>query len=107
MNDISKLGLKYSDLDKIKLIFKQHLEIDMVIIYGSRAKGNYSTYSDIDITLIGAIINLTSQNKIENELDDLLLPYKFDVSNFHKIENLDLIEHIKRVGKVIYTKSSP
>jgi type I restriction enzyme S subunit len=107
MNDISKLGLKYSDLDKIKLIFKQHLEIDMVIIYGSRAKGNYSTYSDIDITLIGAVINLTSQNKIENELDDLLLPYKFDVSNFHKIENLDLIEHIKRVGKVIYTKSSP
>jgi type I restriction enzyme S subunit len=79
----------------------------MVIIYGSRAKGNYSTYSDIDITLIGAVINLTSQNKIENELDDLLLPYKFDVSNFHKIENLDLIEHIKRVGKVIYTKSSP
>ena len=105
MKDILELGLKSSDLEKIQKIFEQHLEIEMVIIYGSRAKGNYKAYSDIDITLIGNKINLTSQNKIENELDDLLLPYKFDVSNFNKIGNSDLIENIKRVGKVIYSRS--
>jgi len=105
MNNISATGLKSSDLEKIQLIFKEHLEIDKVIIYGSRAKGNYNPYSDIDITLVGSI-DLTSQNKIENELDDLLLPYKFDVSIFNKIENPDLIEHIKRAGRIIYTKAS-
>jgi len=105
MNNISATGLKSSDLEKIQLIFKEHLEIDKVIIYGSRAKGNYNPYSDIDITLVGSI-DLTSQNKIENELDDLLLPYKFDVSIFNKIENADLIEHIKRAGRIIYTKAS-
>ena len=105
MNDNSDLGLKPSDLERIKLIFKHHLEIDKVIIYGSRAKGNYKDYSDIDITLLGDVIDLTNQHKIESELDDLLLPYKFDVSTFNKIRNVELIEHIKRVGKVIYTKS--
>lgn len=105
MNNISATGLKSSDLEKIQLIFKEHLEIDKVIIYRSRAKGNYNPYSDIDITLVGSI-DLTSQNKIENELDDLLLPYKFDVSILNKIENPDLIEHIKRAGRIIYTKAS-
>ena len=105
MNDTSDLGLKSSDLEKIKLIFKQHLEIDKVVIYGSRAKGNYKEYSDVDISLLGDMIDLTSQHKIESELDDLLLPYKFDVSTFNKIRNVELIEHINRVGKVIYTKS--
>ena len=38
-------------------------------------------------------------NKIENEIEDLMLPYKLDLSLFHQIENPDLIEHIKRVGK--------
>lgn len=98
----TNFGLKQNEIEKIHVIFKNHVEINQVIVYGSRAKGNYKPYSDIDITLIGNI-DLTNQNKIEIELDDLLLPYKFDVSIFHKIENKDLIEHINRVGKIIYS----
>jgi hypothetical protein len=44
--------------------------------------------------------------KIENEIDDLLLPYKIDLSIFHKIENHQLLEHIKRIGKVFYEKEN-
>lgn len=103
----SELGLKSTEIEKIQMVFKNHSEIEKVILYGSRAKGNYKPYSDIDITLIGTI-NLTLQNKIEVELDDLLLPYKFDVSIFYKIENRELIEHINRVGKTIYlSRNSP
>jgi len=42
--------------------------------------------------------------KIENEIDDLLLPYKIDLSIYHKIENNQLVDHINRVGKVFYEK---
>lgn len=98
----TELGLKLEDIEKVKLIFKNYVEIDKAIIYGSRAKGNYKPYSDIDISLFGNI-SLTIQNKIELELDDLLLPYKFDISIFHKIQNKDLTEHISRVGKIIYS----
>ncbi len=42
--------------------------------------------------------------KIENELDDLLLPYKIDLSIYNQIENTDLIAHIQRAGIVFYEK---
>jgi type I restriction enzyme S subunit len=73
-------------------------------LYGSRAKGNYRPNSDIDLTLKCKNVDLSTLFKIETDLDDLLLPYKIDLSIFHKIENQDLIEHINRVGVVFYEK---
>jgi len=73
-------------------------------LYGSRAKGNFKNGSDIDLTLKGDNISLTVLNSIVNQIDDLLLPYSFDLSIFNKITNPDLIEHISRVGLVFYVK---
>jgi predicted nucleotidyltransferase len=97
-------GLSIEDIDKIKNLFKQFEFIDKVILYGSRAKGNYRPSSDIDITLFGKNLTLSELQLIENEIDDLLLPYKFDVSIYNQISNIELIEHIDRVGKVLYVK---
>ncbi len=97
-------GLSIEDIDKIKNLFKQFEFIDKVILYGSRAKGNYRPSSDIDITLFGENLTLSELQLIENEIDDLLLPYKFDVSIYNQISNIELIEHIDRVGKVLYVK---
>mgnify|MGYP002778225585 CR=1 FL=1 len=99
-------GLSESQFNQIIKVFAKHKEIDEVILYGSRAKGTDKPYSDIDITIKGDNINFSLQQKIEIELDDLLLPYKFDVSLFNTIDNADLLEHIKRVGKTIYRKSN-
>lgn len=74
------------------------------ILYGSRAKGNYKNGSDIDLTLKGRGLNLSVINKISLELDDLLLPYLFDISIFQQISNEDMIDHINRVGIVFYDK---
>lgn len=106
MNEIEKFGLKQKDLIQIATVFNRFQDLDRVIIYGSRAKGTYKPYSDIDITLLGGKLNLTLQQRIENELDDLLLPYKFDVSIMNDISNADLIDHINRVGKIFYERSS-
>ena len=46
--------------------------------------------------------NLKLLHKIELEIDDLMLPYTFDISISHDISNPDLIEHIDRVGVVFY-----
>ncbi len=98
-------GLKDSHIKKIKSIFANFHEIDIAILYGSRAKGNYHNGSDIDLTLKGDNINFNTLLKIEKQLDDLLLPYKIDLSIFHNIENKDLIDHINRVGVKFYTKN--
>ncbi len=95
-------GLKEKHINSINGVFKKHTEIEEAILYGSRAKGNYRNGSDIDLTLKGEALTLSQLFKIEIQLDDLLLPYKIDLSIYHKIENPNLIEHIKRVGIVFY-----
>jgi predicted nucleotidyltransferase len=97
-------GLKEEIINGIKQVFSHYKQVDEVIIYGSRAKGDFKRGSDIDLTLKGENINLSILNKIDIELDDLLLPYTFDLSIFSHIDNPDLVDHIHRVGKIFYSK---
>lgn len=94
-------GLKDKQAANIKSVFAKFPHIDEVILYGSRAKGTYRNGSDIDLTIKGTL-SLTELSRVEIELDDLLLPYKIDLSLHSKIDNLDLLEHIERVGKLFY-----
>jgi predicted nucleotidyltransferase len=97
-------GLLDTDIKRIREVFDLYPEVQRVVLYGSRAKGSYKPASDIDLTLIGTELNLTIQQKIERQLDDLMLPYKFDISLYTHISNHDLLEHIARVGKPFFTK---
>ncbi len=99
-----KFGLKQAVIEKINRIFSAYPEIEQVILYGSRAKGNYLNGSDIDLTIKGAAVTLSQLLKMETDLDDLLLPYKIDLSLLHKIEDADLLDHIRRIGIVFYGK---
>jgi len=97
-------GLKKETVKKISAIFAKYKEVKEATIYGSRAKGNYKPGSDVDLTLKGKQLNLKLLNKISLDLDDLLLPYTFDLSIYHHITAPDLIEHIERVGKIFYQR---
>jgi len=97
-----KFGLKQDHINLINEIFAQYPFVEQVIIYGSRAKGNYRKGSDIDLTLIESRLSFSELMEIENKLDDLLLPYKIDLSQKRKISNPDLVDHINRVGQIFY-----
>ena len=97
-------GLKEHHIREINVVFSKYNNIDKVVIYGSRAKGTFTPGSDIDLTLIGNKLDLSTISKIETELDDLLLPYKIDLSIFHTIENSALLDHIRREGRKFYEK---
>ncbi len=99
-----KYGLSDDVLEKIILVFGKYQQIDEAILYGSRAKNTQKKGSDIDIALKGLDINLEIINKVTNDLEALPTPYTFDLAIFHKIDNQDLLEHIERVGKVLYKK---
>ncbi len=98
-----KYGLEDEILNKIGKIFQSTPEIDEVVLFGSRAMGNFKNGSDIDLTLKGKL-NLEIMNCIRIQLDELLLPYTFDLCSWSQIQNTDLIEHIRRHGVVIYAK---
>ena len=95
-------GLTNTDLQKLTMLFARNRKIERVILYGSRAKGIYKPFSDIDITLIGEGLTRSDVNRLASDIDDLLLPYQFDISIFASLKNKELIEHIKRVGIGIY-----
>lgn len=99
-----KYGLKENVLQNIINVFEKHSKIKTVLLYGSRAKGNYKEGSDIDLALVGENINIKDLTSILLKLDELYVPYDFDLVIFEKIENKDLIDHINRVGIIIYDR---
>jgi predicted nucleotidyltransferase len=99
-----QFGLKTEDIAKINRVFSDYDAIESVFIYGSRAKGNFKNGSDIDLTLVEETMSFSDFLALEHQLDDLLLPYKIDLSQKRKIANSDLLAHIDRVGQLFYSK---
>ncbi len=98
-------GLKEPTIQKICGVFAKYPQIEKAVLYGSRAKGNYKNGSDIDLTLFGNALTVAILHKMMTEIDDLLLPYKIDLSLFHTLSDPDFIDHIQRVGVLFYEKS--
>jgi predicted nucleotidyltransferase len=98
-----RFGLSENVIASISGVLSKYPEIEEAVIYGSRAKGNYRPGSDIDVALKGNI-SLTLLNRISMEIDDLLLPYTFDLAIYSHIKNDDLLNHIARAGKTLYSK---
>lgn len=101
-------GLKDNVIKKIHNVLSKFPQVEKAVIYGSRAKGNYKNGSDIDLTLCGnADLTLKILYNIMEELDELLLPYSFDLSIFHDISDPEVLEHIQRAGITFYEKEPP
>lgn len=99
---MNTFGLKAGQIQLMNACFAHYPAIQQVIIYGSRAKGTHRNGSDIDLTIIVEAFSFSDLLALETALDDLLLPYKIDLSLKKDIDNPDLLEHIERVGQVFY-----
>ncbi len=100
-----EFGLSKSTVEAIQSVFEHYPQIDKVVLYGSRAKGNYKEGSDIDLSLIGRGIDRRVLNRIELDLDELMLPYTIDLCAYEGLQNAQFKEHIQRVGKLFFTRS--
>jgi len=95
------LPLEKKELNLLKEVFIKNKRVKQVILFGSRAKGTAKNNSDIDLAVSGLGDELDVEN-LAMELDDLPLPYKFDLKALSAICNPSLRKHIQRVGFVIY-----
>ena len=100
------IGLKSQQVENIRQVFLRYPHVDKVLIYGSRALGNYRKASDIDLAIKGENLNSNDEMKITFDLDDLMLPYKFDITMYNRVNNQELRYHIDQFGKVIYKKQA-
>ncbi|HWR00490.1 MAG TPA: nucleotidyltransferase domain-containing protein [Chlorobaculum sp.] len=98
-------GLSVDELELILQVLRRNSRIQKAILFGSRAKGSAQPYSDIDIAIEGLDDELEVA-RIEMFLDELPLPYRFDVKGLDTISYQPLRAHIDRAGITIYHKSA-
>jgi predicted nucleotidyltransferase len=99
-------GLSEKTVERIRGVLARFPEVEKAVLYGSRAKGTQRPGSDIDLTLCGNNLGHMHLARIDEALDDLLLPYQIDLSEMTSLTNPVLLDHIRRVGMVFYEKSA-
>ncbi|MFN7903635.1 MAG: nucleotidyltransferase domain-containing protein [Pseudobdellovibrionaceae bacterium] len=104
MTSTLQYGLPSPAIESLRSVFKKFPTIEKVILYGSRAKGNFKPGSDIDLTLFTRESNLSFLFKVEDAIDELFLPYKVDLSIYNLLDNENLRDHIYRVGIEFYKR---
>lgn len=102
MNNNADNGISAEYWKKINDTLSHFPHIEKAVLFGSRAKGTYKKFSDIDIALIGNNIDTDDLLKLNTEIDDLLLPYEFDFCIYKNITSKELKDHIERWGTVVY-----
>ena len=101
---MKKPALEPAEFALLRGVFGRHPEIRAVKLFGSRARGTHTAGSDIDLALYGELDALRA-DAIAAELDELPLPYRYDVKPFHLIKLEPLREHIERVGMTVYPEN--
>ena len=100
-------GLRDSDIVHITDAISQFDEISEVLLFGSRAKGNYKIGSDVDLAIKGDRVTHMTVLELSDCLnEEKPLPYFFDVIQYETIDELRLVEHIDRVGIMIFGQTS-
>ncbi len=101
---MSLVSLTAHELDMVRAVFRRHPDVASATLFGSRAKGTHTERSDVDFAVTGDVAPLRAET-IAAELDELPLPYRFEVQSLEHIHHQPLVEHIQRVGILIYPES--
>lgn len=96
-------GLSDETVKDLCSVFACYDNIEKVLLFGSRAKGNFREGSDIDLALFGKDITFSQILDIKVRIEDLALLYSVDLVNFERCKNHPIGEHILRVGQPFYT----
>lgn len=94
-------GLGPAALELIRAVLGRHPEVRMVKIFGSRATDRFEDCSDVDLVLWGEL-DTNLLGRILAELDELPLPYGFDVKAYETISHEPLKRAIDETGKILY-----
>ena len=92
-------GIKEQVINEIIELAKHH-KIEKIILFGSRARGDYHRASDIDLAVYGG--NVVEFAVDVEEMTSTLLSY--DVIDMKKENKQNLIEAIEKEGVLLYEK---
>lgn len=91
-------GIKANVMQEIMMLVEKY-QIQKLIIFGSRARGDFSKVSDIDLAVKGGDVA-----RFTIDLEDTNTLLEYDVIDLGKPVNADLLSSIEEEGKVLYEK---
>jgi uncharacterized protein len=95
-----KFGLTKSEINIVIDYLTQYPELNKIVVFGSRGRGNQQLFSDIDICLFATShVPIVS---IKNDLNQLRIPYLFDVVEWEDALSEKFKERIIRDGKIMW-----
>ena len=97
-------GLTDNEMQILHELFAENEKIEQVILYGSRAKGTYKPFSDVDITIVGKGLTEQDVHRLYAALEKSSIPYMFDIFTFDTLKNEIRKDHSSRSGVILYQK---
>lgn len=91
-------GLNDRLITEIQSLAKQY-KLEKLILFGSRARGDYKQRSDIDLAATGGDVL-----RFALDTDELHTLLKFNVVNLDGVVQQELLDAIKTEGVVLYEK---
>ena len=92
-------GISHCVLEELTALAKRH-GLEQVLLFGSRARGDYRATSDIDLAVRGGDVARFALD-VEEETSTLL---KFDIVDLGGPVQLELLQSIQHEGRVLYEK---
>ena len=94
-----KTGIRAVVLEQIRALAEQY-GLHQVILFGSRARGDYKERSDIDLAVHGGNIPAFSL-AVDEETETLL---KYDIVDLDRPTDAALLDNIRKDGMILYEK---
>ena len=92
-------------VQKIVKLLSEELSPNELILFGSRAKGNFKKGSDIDIAVKGGReLTHREERKLKERIEELSGLYSVDIVFWEKLD-MDFKENLKNTGKILYGKN--
>lgn len=92
-------GIKEEVIKEICNIAKRH-DVKKVVLFGSRARGDYHRTSDIDLAVTGGEFDRFALD-VEEETSTLL---EYDIVSLDRKMQPELKDSIEKEGRVLYEK---
>ena len=79
-------------------------DIEQIVLFGSRARGDHYSTSDIDLAIF-PLPQFNNRGRLSSYLDDLDTLLKIDIVFIDEHVDQKLLENIKREGVPLYERS--
>lgn len=96
---MDKTGIQPQVIEEIRSLASKY-QIHKVILFGSRARGDFKRTSDIDLAVEGGDFDHFALD-VSEETSTLL---KFDIVDLDRDVQQELLDSIRKEGRLIYEK---